>query len=246
MKLIVENFQKLLDEELPNNKLDLTNDKSLEQYVEIIQEIEDLTKGKVECLDEEQTDLLREKVGFYNINTNIASIAMLEGTTAANIKAKLHDITWALYCRIIRGCVSLKEAVKNNEVSKKDILSCPIEAIDIMNERMFVCLDYYHIKTLGELTDFTTQQISNSLAPRDYSLLYNYMLSIGLRFENEQADIEFKEVEEKEVLPIDKKEALKSLQVELNLLKEKEESLKSIQADIITELVSQKTNKKRF
>lgn len=156
------------------------------QYIEILKELEDVSRNSVECLNETQTEILRKYVGVYEKKYTINEIASNLNAPASRICQMLELISRKLYYRIERGYANLQDAVLNNEITQDELLN--------MN---LIILDYKDIYKLHRCGCATIRDVIESsydklikcpnIGKQRLEEIVNYIHSLGLVFEDEES-----------------------------------------------------------
>ena len=171
-----------------------------EEYYEVLFELVDTSKDKVQCLTEDQTKLLREFVGLTKEVPTLTELAKEYNVSISTIKKRLHNTARNLYRRIIRGCISLEEAIRTGSITKSDLLNTPLYVADYSDEQSVtkILRSRGFQLTLEDVINLGTDAISKtySLNKRGLDGFVDYIHSLGLTFKDEVPS--FKEIDYKD------------------------------------------------
>lgn len=171
----------------------IVNDYQKKEYVEVFKEIIDTSLPKVQCLDEDETKIIRKLIGVNGESyPNLKKLSDDLNTNYSIIYKKTTDLYLKLRNRIIRGFVDLKEAYLNGDITKEEICTLPIDALFGLTPKTrsfenFVILK--GIKTIGNLLDYSIDTIQSKshlyVGIKTLNTLVDYIHDLGLNFKDE-------------------------------------------------------------
>lgn len=174
------------------NRLDeIVNDHQKKEYVAVFQELIDTSLPKIQCLTEEETDLVRKWIGVSKEEyTSVDKLANDLGLTYSVTDRKIKEAYFHIIHRILRGFVDLKEAVLNGDISKDEICNLPIDIFEELSPKMCKCISYLdgkRIDTIGDLINNSIETIQNkrNFGSKSLKILVDFIHSLGLSFKDE-------------------------------------------------------------
>ena len=196
MKKIYHNFLRRPKSHRPFDLDDIiVNEHQKEEYVVVFNELMDLSKKRIQCLTKQETLIIRKWLGVdgttYRTKKEFCEFI---GFTVSAFDKTIDIIHSKLYLRILRGFVDLKEAFKNEQISKEEILSLPLEILyDVSSHVRFLKnarRNYFEgeeIKTVGDLLNLTVYELRTCLGSfnREADALLNYIHYFELTFNGE-------------------------------------------------------------
>ena len=172
---------------------EIVNDHQKEEYVVVFQELIDTSLMKVQCLTEEETDIVRKWIGVSGKEyTSINELAKDLDLTYGILDRKIKEAYKHLLHRIMRGFVDLEEAVLNGDISKDELCNLPIDILYDLSPKMHNYISYVNgerINTVGELINNSIETIQKrrGMSVKATKILVDYIHSLGLNFKDENS-----------------------------------------------------------
>ena len=158
------------------------------QYIEILKEIEDISRNSVECLTETQTEILRKYIGVYGKKYITTEIADDLNITSARIGQIIKCIGSKLRRRILRGYANLQDAVLNGEITQEKLLNMDLDVLDSRAlEKLYAC----GCCKIGDVIEISCDKLieCTGIGKKKLEGIVDYIHSLGLEFKDENSYI---------------------------------------------------------
>ena len=196
------------------------------EYNMIFKELLNLSLKNVECLTEEQTDIVRRYIGVYGNKASMIDIANNLNKSQAQVDRILQNASNTLQRRILRGYANLQRAVLNGEITKEELLDIRLDYI-YKEFSSVIRMEIRGCETIRDVLEIPLREIKKcrSMGKKKLEGLVDYMHSLGLRFKDEEPFFEINNAidssnkniyYEKENILNDKDESIKDLNIKIS------------------------------
>ena len=170
---------------------EIVNEHQKKEFVVVFQELIDTSLTKIQCLNEEETDIIRRWIGVNGEEySTVEKLANGLGVSYSVADRKLKNAYEKIFNRILRGFVDLEEAVLNGDISKDEICKLPIEVLYELFPKLRFGIKYVSEKEINTIGDFINNSIDTiqrqrGIGSSTLKKLIDYIHRLGLCFKDE-------------------------------------------------------------
>ena len=154
------------------------------QYGIIFEELEDVSRKTVECLTEEETEVLRKFIGVYEKKYTMAELSNELNVSSAKVSQMFGQIGRKLKNRIFRGYANLQDAVLKGIITKEELLNMELRYLDNKTlNNLYRCSCY----TIRDVVEISYDRLSDcpGIGNKKIEEIVDYIHSLGLVFDDE-------------------------------------------------------------
>ena len=181
---VKENYYNFLRRHAFSRPSDITILLLKKQYGVIFEEIEDVSRKTVECLTEEETEVLRKFIGVYEKKYTMSELSNELNVSPAQVSQMFGHIGRKLTNRIFRGYANLQDAVLNGTITKEELLNMELRYLDNKTlNKLYRCWCF----TIRDVVEISYDRLSDcpGIGDKKIEEIVDYIHSLGLVFDDE-------------------------------------------------------------
>ena len=186
--LISHNYYKLLISNHSDASIKITNEHQKSEYAKVLTELMTTSLKQVQCLTEEETNIIRKCIGVYEKVYTTKELADAMNIDKAKMDRQLNNILEKIYHRILRGFPDLEEALKSKKIIKEEILDLPVDILYDLSPRLRNVLARLKVKTISDVINLSKREYKRefSVGEKTLNILFSYIEKLGLVFPEER------------------------------------------------------------